>query len=175
MNENILKEINEKKKNLDELNKKLRLNEEILEKLKKYKKVKCAINLLKDSHMINSKILEINNSINNLINSTCNHDLVLYKDYNIDMYDSIYEYYCIECGKLIESSHRLNNVIYSDNAFIDIKNDYFNYLYKYGYRLTIEIMLNKYNNSNKNIFNELLNNGIDEIRALKLIKNRKDN
>lgn len=87
------------------------------------------------------------------------------------MYDSSYEYQCIECGKIIESDCKMKNVINSDLNYEYIRKEYYNYLMKYDENIALEIMIAKYND---NMFLELTNNGLDEIKALKLVKNRKD-
>lgn len=167
MKESVLKEIKKMNQEILKLHKKLELNEGILDKLKQDEKVLEAINLLLKCQELQSGINNIKNDINRLINNKCSHNLLLYREYNIEMYDSYYEYQCLECGKVTESTYKLNNVIFSDVSYEILKKDYYKYLLEYDEKIAIEMMLIKYS---KKLFNDLINNGLSEIDALKLVK-----
>lgn len=167
MKDNIVEQIKEKRKVIDSSDKKINSNNKIIEELKKDKKVLKCLMLLEENKKMQNSINNISNDINSLICNNCNHNLFLYKEYNIGMYDSYYKYQCIECGEVIESSYRLNNVIFSDISFEILKNDYYDYLLKYDGINAIDIMKYIYNGS---LFNELLENGVEPIRALNLVK-----
>lgn len=167
MKESVLKGIKKMKQEILKLHKKLELNEEILDKLKQDEKVLETINLLLKCQELQSSINNIKNDINSLINCKCSHNLLLYREYNIEMYDSYYEYQCLECGEVIESTYKLNNVIFSDVSYGILKKDYYKYLFEYDEKIAIDMMLIKYN---ENLFKELIDNGLSEIDALKLVK-----
>lgn len=167
MKENVLNQIKNLYKRISELDKESNCNNDLLEELKKDEKVSEAINLLYKCQELQSEINTIKININHLINNNCSHNLLLYKEYNIAMYDSYYEYQCLECGKVIESTSKLNNVIFSDVSYDILKKDYYKYLLEYDEEIAIDMMLIKYS---KKLFNELINNGLNEIDALKLVK-----
>ena len=167
LDKNVLKQIIILKNDINKIIDVYNSNNKLLDILKKDKKVLKVINLIEENNNIVLEKNKINTNINLLINKNCNHDLLLYKNYNYDMYDNWYEYICLECGKLIESTSKLKNVIYSEISYDKLRKEYFNYLYKYDEKISIELMLLKYNN---HLYNELVNEGLNEIKALKLIK-----
>ena len=171
MKKEILKEIKNINEKINDISKIYDINQEELNKLETNELVRKALKIMRENIDIKKNIEIYNNKIPNLITHNCSHELLLYKDYYIDMYDSSYEYQCIECGKIIESSSKMKNVINSNNAYKDIRKEYYNYLMKYDENIALQIMIAKYND---NMFIELTKNGLDEIRALKLVKNRKD-
>jgi len=171
MKKEILKEIKQVNETINDISKIYNVNEEKLKKLELNKLVKKALKLMRENIDIKKNIEIYKNKIPNLINNNCSHELLLYKDYYIEMYDSCYEYQCIECGKIIESTCKMKNVIKSNINYEYIRNEYYNYLMKYDENIALEIMIAKYNDA---MFSELTENGLDEIRALKLVKNRKD-
>ena len=167
-----------KKEKLDELKK---LHKDIEIKNNKYLKNVELLNNLKNNKLVSTalKIIEENNDILKDVNlyrrnidclfKDCNHNLLMFKDYSYQMYDSYYTYQCIECGEIIESSYKMKKVIDCDISFNRLQNDYYNYLFKYDENISIDIMINKYN-QNKNLYNDLVSNGISEIDAIKLVK-----
>lgn len=163
-----IKHINEK---INDISKIYDINQEELNKLETNKLVRKALKLMRENIDIKKNIEIYNKKIPNLITNNCSHELLLYKNYYIEMYDSCYEYQCIECGKIIESASKMQNVINSDLSYEYIRNEYYNYLMKYDENIALEIMIAKYNDI---MFLELTKNGIDEIKALKLVNNRKD-
>jgi len=171
MKKEILKEIKHVNEKINDINKIYIINQEELNKLETNKLVRKALKIMRENIDIKKNIEIYKNKIPNLINHNCSHELLLYKDYYIGMYDSSYEYQCIECGKIIESDCKMKNVINSDLNYEYIRKEYYNYLMKYDENIALEIMIAKYND---NMFLELTNNGLDEIKALKLVNNRKD-
>lgn len=142
-------------------------NKKRLDKLKNNKMVSEAIDIVDENNRIEKEINACKNRINSLMNR-CKHSLLLYKDYSCQIYDSYYSYQCIECGEIIESSFKMNNVIKSDISYNELKNEYYRYLFKYDEVMAIEIMLAKYNSK---MFSTMVKEGLEEVRVLKLIKN----
>ena len=170
MKKEILKEIKDINEIINTISEIHDINQEKLNKLETSEVVKKALKLMRENLVIKKNIETYKNKIPNLITINCSHELLLYKDYYIGMYDSCYEYQCLECGKIIESTSTMKNVIKSNNSYEKIRKEYFNYLYKYDEVIALNLILAKYNNE---FFSELIENGLDEIKALKLIS-RKD-
>jgi len=171
MNKEVLKEIKHINEKINDIIKIYNINQEELNKLETNKLVRKALKIMRENTDIKKNIEIYKNKIPNLITNNCSHELLLYKDYYIEMYDSCYEYQCIECGEIIESTFKMKNVIKNNFNYEYIRNEYYNYLMKYDENIALEMMITKYNDS---MFLELTNNGLDEIKALKLVKNRKD-
>ena len=169
MKENIFEEIKKLKGEIAEQTSEYEKNNELLNEMCKNPLVMEAIKLQLYNEKLSRNVNKIKNDVELLIEENCTHNLLLYSGHNISCYDSFYCYRCIECGQGIESTIRLNNVVYTDVSYENLKRDFNNYLFKYDEETAIQIMLAKYNNE---LFNDLVNSGVDEIKALKLVKNK---
>ena len=167
MEKEILENLKKISSEIEAKNYEYQSNKKKLDKLKNNKKVSEALDIVDENNRIKKEIDACKNRINSLMNK-CNHSLLLYKDYSYQIYDSYYCYQCIECGENIESTFRMNNVIKTDFTYIELKNEYYKYLFKYDEITAIEIMLAKYNSGT---FSILVEKGLEEVKALKLLKN----
>ena len=170
MKENILEEIKKLSGEIRDQINEYEKNNELLNEMCKNPLVMEAIKLQLNNEELFRNVNKIRNDVKFLIDEKCKHNLLLYIDYNLSCYDSFYYYRCIECGQKIESVIKLNNVIYTDVPYQDLKRDFSNYLIKYDEETAIQIMLAKYSNE---LFNDLVTSGVDEIKALKLIRKSK--
>ncbi len=170
MKENILEEIKKLKGEIAEQTSEYEKNNELLNEKCKNPLVMEAIKLQLNNEELLRNVNKIRKDVELLIEKNCTHNLLLYIGHNISCYDSFYYYRCIECGQGIESTIKLNNVVYTDVSYEDLKKDFNNYLNKYGEESAIQIMLAKYKNE---LFNDLVTSGVDEIKALKLIRKSK--
>lgn len=142
-------------------------NEELLKELMKDPLVLKALNLQITNEKILKNLKALKLEVHDMIENGCCHSLLLYDGYVPSCYDSYYFYRCLECGEVIESGCKMNNVIFSNVSYETIKKQYYDYLIKYDEEIAIQIMLARYNNE---LFNDLINSGVDEIKALKLVK-----
>ena len=155
----------ESKKINEEIKKQIKIyqkNCEVLNELKKNILVRKALEIESDNQYILDNLKNLKKAYL-LIYENCCHNLLLYVDNEFTNYDTFYTYKCLDCGKMA-------NVIFSDISYEDLKKDYENYLLKYDEETSVQIMLTKYSNE---LFSDLVNSGVDEIKALKLVeKNR---
>ena len=169
MKESVLKQVKELREEITQLDKNYEKNNEALEILKKDKKVMQCIKLLDENEKIRKKTANNIKTENMLIEHGCNHDLCLFISSECDSYEGrrYYKYRCLECGKIFEIDFRLRNGVIDKNNFDILRNEYFEYLLKYNEKDAIDIMIYKYKD---NLFNELIENGVETIKALNLVK-----
>lgn len=159
----------ESKKINDEIKKQIKIyqkNCEVLNELKKNPLVRKALEIESDNQYILDNLKNLKKAYL-LIYENCCHNLLLYVDNEFTNYDTFYTYKCLDCGKNITSVLKMENVIFSGISYEDLKKDYENYLLKYDEETSVQIMLTKYSNE---LFSDLVNSGVDEIKALKLVK-----
>ncbi len=170
MKENIFEEIKKLKGEIAEQTSEYEKNNELLNEMCKNPLVMEAIKLQLYNEKLSRNVNKIKNDVELLIEENCTHNLLLYRGYSYSYPRWYYDYRCIECGKKIESFFELKNVIDIDVPYQDLKRDFNNYLFKYDEETAIQIMLAKYSNQ---LFNDLVNSGVDEIKALTLLRKNK--
>lgn len=140
-------------------------NIDILEEMKKDEKVLKYAELLYENKTIKNEIDRNKEMYIRKIENNCDHRICKHTGRS-DLDQEGRRYYscvCIGCGYRFEDWQPLYG-IRTDKLYPELHREYINLLLKYDIDTAVEIMMYKYNKNN--IFNELVENGIEVTKCL---------
>ena len=170
MKEEILEQMKMSQKKVDELVKLLEYNESEIKELLKDSKVQSFYNFLNKNENIKLEIASIKKEISRSIDINCTHPIAFYTNVTYCDYErrEESEFICLECGEHFTDYYsRKNKIINTKKSFNELQNEYYELLNEYSACDAIEIMYNNYNNDN---YKKMISEGIEPVKALKLLK-----